>query len=897
MASCDETAAATNADIIIKNLQSSNERNERSDTNSNQQMNQTKAKMWHYFLQELLNTIACVTRRPRLANETWDESMRQQSRQQSHSKIPWLKPLQLQQLQLPMLSAIKRTALVFRTLARSIYEPKRKKPRTNNNFLSCLDSGSFSSPVPSVAPSGNLPQDAMVVYQPSKPPCSQSVLEYAARLACAMLVQWQEQGGKGLPSVHHDSSHPSSPGADGDIEAQAFEEATFQADSLLNSHPLVEPFHASFHGEEDFVLDHLHHFDQVDSEMSDARQTCDKYELAPPQTMGLVFKPHQLGSNQPSQEASQGLLAKGVSFSEVVEIAGVAHKQSSLNEQPGDMQRSIKAQSDQGKQTSKKDRKIRKKERKEKRKRKRAAEALSKARKRDKTTESGDPLDNATAAVWQHPKEQQSEAPLAALATKENLELSRISNYLPVDEEKSSSKRAADEDSLTERAENLRKRIMNLNRYSKKQQRLSSVHEPFRPRMIKAAESPKPAAFRIKPPAHKKQTNTLFSESLTKSIHSGTQGAEANYQPNHDALQQNTNNQFMRSTRQMRYQEPLVYANHAEPSITSALCQPQNDPPLSVPTQVNVLFQPPHQIYTTSQNMPSESKGICFATCDAAGEENDKVPIRVLCSENFLETWSDLVADLGSGHWKALAVDHGADQLYVPPASIVVGRQIELIDSPLIDTCGVDIELPGRVAVIVHSLAALENEAAAKEIVLDLARVVAGGRYRCIHVIICCDVSLTEQMTRHVASLQAVGLRCSSSGSSTSTHFKMASQVSISACIAATVFEASRACIDQGIGLSLVLDIQDDTEIRDKAKFLITLIPMLTASGAIQCLQLTRRLAPGVRLFPYVLESDSFRNEISKMASCDTNSPDSREVTEISPAALEYLRQLMMLHL
>lgn len=256
----------------------------------------------------------------------------------------------------------------------------------------------------------------------------------------------------------------------------------------------------------------------------------------------------------------------------------------------------------------------------------------------------------------------------------------------------------------------------------------------------------------------------------------------------------------------------------------------------------------------------------------AQQEGTNSNPIQILCSENFLQTWSDLIADLGSGRWRALN-EEGQYENGVPAnGAHLQGQRIEILDSQLVDYCGVDIELPGREAIIVHSMTAFESTDNSKPTVLDHARTIAHGKYRRVHVIVCCDTSLTASINRGVASLvtAAEGL--------SNVFVTVTASTTFSASIASLVCIATRRM--NGRTVTIAAAAAHDTNIADMAKFLLLLAPRFTASGALECVQLVYSLAPGVDFLAYILESAAIRNELIRRLQ-----PKSQH-TEVSPAAL-----------
>ncbi|GAX25828.1 hypothetical protein FisN_17Lh214 [Fistulifera solaris] len=99
-------------------------------------------------------------------------------------------------------------------------------------------------------------------------------------------------------------------------------------------------------------------------------------------------------------------------------------------------------------------------------------------------------------------------------------------------------------------------------------------------------------------------------------------------------------------------------------------------------------------------------------------------PIHVLCTESFLETWGDLVCAVTANKWHQC---HSGQ-------SLSCLRDIRFIDSPLLDGCGVDLELADRGALLLICTSVLDDETAARDIVVALAELVALDRYVYIYV-------------------------------------------------------------------------------------------------------------------------------------------------------------------
>jgi hypothetical protein len=267
--------------------------------------------------------------------------------------------------------------------------------------------------------------------------------------------------------------------------------------------------------------------------------------------------------------------------------------------------------------------------------------------------------------------------------------------------------------------------------------------------------------------------------------------------------------------------------------------------------------------------------------------QNDR-PVRTLCSENFLQTWPDLVAELGSGRWAALTEKDGTgEDTAVARGSVPIGKGIELVDCPLLDVRGVDIELPNRHAIIVHSATAFQSDKDAKQLVLELARLVVEWAYRCIHIIICCDMEINDMVSKSLVNFvsSVEGLQASKTPCSSNTRVVMASPCSISAVVAASIMAAKSTAT--GHDVAPPVSVANDEEIRQSARFLMNLSTSFTASGAVQCVQLVKKLAPDVAVVPYVLESVSIRDELIKKS--DSSQDLAKEMTPESIKQIDKL--------
>jgi hypothetical protein len=251
-------------------------------------------------------------------------------------------------------------------------------------------------------------------------------------------------------------------------------------------------------------------------------------------------------------------------------------------------------------------------------------------------------------------------------------------------------------------------------------------------------------------------------------------------------------------------------------------------------------------------------------------------PVRVLCSEGFLATWCDVAAELGSGRWASLSISRADVQ------PLTGRRRIELVDTGLVDQCGVDIEINGG-AILLFTASALETSDDAKMVVLSVARLAALGRYRRLVIFLSYDVPITDNIARHIAQLQTATI-CNGMTMPTHTFFKTTSPRTLSASIAATIFAKADA--------RHAPPIEEATHpsFRLWASFLIAICPKFCATGALKCLQLSQQVAPpNVNPLTFALKSEQFRRNIKD--AIRTNSPT---VSSIHPEAMPFLEKALL---
>ena len=258
----------------------------------------------------------------------------------------------------------------------------------------------------------------------------------------------------------------------------------------------------------------------------------------------------------------------------------------------------------------------------------------------------------------------------------------------------------------------------------------------------------------------------------------------------------------------------------------------------------------------------------------------DLPTVRILCSESFLDIYGDLVAELGSGQWSAL--NHDAENVAGERHGPASGRKIELIDTALVDQRSVDIELPGRCAMVVYSASAIEDESDAKKVILEFAKLVAAGTYKRLYVFIYCDVDITESVAMHIAKLQAASI-CNGSTLRTSTYFKTTSPLSLSSSVATTIFSCHKQNGSRINSDKLAKSVQDQL-VNQRVAFLMSVSPSLSALGALQCIHFVHQKCGYENGFVHLFQNQLFREQMHAAASGNAH--------ELAEVNLEAFRQL-----
>jgi hypothetical protein len=245
--------------------------------------------------------------------------------------------------------------------------------------------------------------------------------------------------------------------------------------------------------------------------------------------------------------------------------------------------------------------------------------------------------------------------------------------------------------------------------------------------------------------------------------------------------------------------------------------------------------------YRLNSMQTSEAVPIHQDDCHSSLEENNAPPLRALCSESFLEGWNEATALLASGHWtlscQPLVTDEARTTIDNEPPS--VGQRIQLFDTPLLDDAGIDIELPGH-AVIVYRLSSWQTSECANVLAKGLARLTALGRYERLDVIFCADIDISPALSLEIAFVQNAVVHQSRTQCSPPS-FQVIAPRLLPAIVASSILSSQNAAIASD---SFIYGSITDIRVQERARFLLSICPLLTVCGALGSLQMRLPGAP-----------------------------------------------------
>ena len=225
----------------------------------------------------------------------------------------------------------------------------------------------------------------------------------------------------------------------------------------------------------------------------------------------------------------------------------------------------------------------------------------------------------------------------------------------------------------------------------------------------------------------------------------------------------------------------------------------------------------------------------------------------VLCSEAFLELWGDVVAAIVAGEWMKSPSCGSPIQQLADKTITVKWRKISVVDSPLLNGSGIDMEASRNSCFLVILASHLQSTAKAKKYILNIAELAALGRYAKCYIFLCLDEELTTTMTKHVVKIQFAA-------TTSSVHIicKTSTISSLATTIAHTILG-----IPDPFTFEDHLAVLSDRLTLDRTIFLTSLLPVASISGNVRCLALAKGLLPiGSPYFEILLKNQRLRQKI-----------------------------------
>ena len=203
-----------------------------------------------------------------------------------------------------------------------------------------------------------------------------------------------------------------------------------------------------------------------------------------------------------------------------------------------------------------------------------------------------------------------------------------------------------------------------------------------------------------------------------------------------------------------------------------------------------------------------------------------EIPIRILCSERFIESFGETVSEITRSN---------------SASSVSQQKTIQFIDTNLVDVCSLDIEIPSRVAMVVSTMSQIQNSGGLMANFLPrIVEVAACNRYTNLVVFVCVDVTLDSTTARDLIRLQSAFLSCDRGLPRTHTTIQVCSKQSLAASISNNI---SRFIESENGLLSNVVSKVDhwlsDERASLRLKLLLSIIPTLSVIGALSWLELS----------------------------------------------------------
>jgi hypothetical protein len=209
-------------------------------------------------------------------------------------------------------------------------------------------------------------------------------------------------------------------------------------------------------------------------------------------------------------------------------------------------------------------------------------------------------------------------------------------------------------------------------------------------------------------------------------------------------------------------------------------------------------------------------------------DQQHNAPIRLLCSEFFIENYGEVIAELVRGTLDGEGTT----------------RSIQFTDTNLVDACDVDIETTGRGAIVVSSVSDIQKSGGLTNFLPRILELAATTRYHQLEIFICIDEELDTAVTQDLGRLQTA-LLCGGKVTKTRTTFKLSTKHSLASCIAKTIIASTSSTTsssgdtsDYSPSLSLpkVDHWLTDNRACRRLQFLLSVIPTLSVTGSLHWL-------------------------------------------------------------
>ena len=167
-------------------------------------------------------------------------------------------------------------------------------------------------------------------------------------------------------------------------------------------------------------------------------------------------------------------------------------------------------------------------------------------------------------------------------------------------------------------------------------------------------------------------------------------------------------------------------------------------------------------------------------------------------------------------------------------------RSIRFIDTDIVDACAVDIEVPSRGAMVVSTLSHIQTFGGLLEFFLPrIVELAASNRYDRLVAFVCVDVELDSTAARDIVRLQTAFLSCETGMPKTHTSIQLSSKPSLAASIVQTVSLLTKSLGDiPSFDPSNTGHWLSDPKTCQRLKFLISIIPTLSAIGALHLMNI-----------------------------------------------------------